>query len=107
MPAAHTDGDTIVFFRRSDVISTGRCSTRPRIRGSIPIGAAASRALSTRLNRVIEIAVAGENQEGGTVIVPGRGRLGDQTDVANYRDMVTIVRDRMRDLIGKAARSTR
>ena len=53
------------------------------------------------LNRVIETAVAGESQEGGTVIVPGRGRLSDQTDAANYRDMVTIVRDRVRDLVQK------
>ena len=43
----------------------------------------------------------GENQEGGTVIVPGRGRLSDQTDVANYRDMVTIIRDRVRAMVEK------
>jgi hypothetical protein len=43
----------------------------------------------------MDIAIPGENQEGGTVIVPGRGRLSDETDVANYRDMVTIVRDRV------------
>jgi hypothetical protein len=48
---------------------------------------------------VLHLTVAGENQEGGTVVVPGRGRLGDETDVANYRDMVTIVRDRVRAMI--------
>ena len=50
---------------------------------------------------MIEIAVAGESQQDGTVIVPGRGRLSDQTEVANYRDMATIVRDRVRDSIQK------
>jgi hypothetical protein len=45
--------------------------------------------------------VPGENQEGGTVVIPGRGRLGDETDVANYRDMVTIIRDRVRAMVGK------
>ena len=49
----------------------------------------------------MDIAIPGENQEGGTVIVPGRGRLSDETDVANYRDMVTIVRDRVRDMVKK------
>ena len=53
------------------------------------------------LNRVLEIAVPGENQKGGTVIVPGRGRLSDETEVANYRDMVTIVRDRVRRLVAE------
>ena len=62
-----------------------------------------------------DIAIPGENQEGGTVVIPGHGRLGDETDVANYRDMVTIVRDRVQALIGEgktlqqvqAARPTR
>jgi glyoxylase-like metal-dependent hydrolase (beta-lactamase superfamily II) len=100
-PAAQTDGETIVFFRRSDVISTGAvfdASAYPRF--DVNQGGSVD-GLIRALNDVVEIAVAGENQEGGTVIVPGRGRLADQTDVANYRDMVTIVRDRIRDLIGK------
>jgi hypothetical protein len=50
---------------------------------------------------VLDIAVPGENQEGGTVVVPGRGRLSDETDLANYRDMVTIIRDRVRTMVAK------
>jgi cyclase len=101
VPAAHSDGDTIVFFRRSDVISTGAifdADGYPRFDaatgGSID-------GIVEALNRVLDIAIPGENQEGGTVIVPGHGRLADETDVANYRDMVTIVRDRVRDLVKK------
>jgi cyclase len=101
IPAAHTDGDTIVFFRRSDVISTGAIYDAtayprfdPREGGSID-------GIIEGLNRVLDIAVAGENQEGGTVVIPGRGRLSDETDVANYRDMVTIIRDRIRNMIEK------
>ena len=52
---------------------------------------------------MLDIAVPGENQEGGTVVIPGRGRLSDETDVANYRDMVTIVRDRVRAMVGEGA----
>ena len=101
VPAAYSDGDTIVFFRRSDVVSTGAifdAAAYPRF------DAAAGGSIDgiiEGLNRVLDIAIPGENQEGGTVIVPGRGRLADETDVANYRDMVTIVRDRVRAMVKK------
>jgi hypothetical protein len=40
-------------------------------------------------------------QEGGTFVIPGHGRLCDEADVVEYRDMVTIIRDRVQDLIKK------
>ena len=95
VPAAHSDGDTIVFFRRSDVIATGdiyNTSRYPRF-DSEKGGSVAG--VIEGLNRVLDIAIPGENQEGGTVVIPGHGRLSDETEVANYRDMVTIVRDRV------------
>jgi cyclase len=101
IPAAHTDGDTLVFFRRSDVISTGAvfdADAFPRF--DLARGGSIDGVIDA-LNRIIEIAIPGENQEGGTVIVPGHGRLSDETDVANYRDMVTIVRDRVRAMVTK------
>jgi glyoxylase-like metal-dependent hydrolase (beta-lactamase superfamily II) len=101
VPAGHTDGDTLVFFRRSDVISTGAVYDTTAYPRFDPERGGSIDGVLDALNRIIEIAVAGEGQEGGTVIVPGRGRLSDQTDVANYRDMVTIVRDRVRDLLAK------
>jgi cyclase len=48
------------------------------------------------LNRIIKLAVSTGNMEGGTMIVPGHGRLSDKMDVVEYRNMVTIVRDRIR-----------
>ncbi len=101
VPAGHTDGDTMVFFRRSDVISTGAIFDTTGYPRFDPDRGGSIAGVLDALNRVIEIAVPGENQEGGTVIVPGRGRLSDQTEVANYRDMATIVRDRVRDLVQK------
>ena len=95
VPNAHTDGDTIVFFRRSDVISTGdiyntdRYPTFDLARGGGIAG------IIEGLNVILDLAISGENQEGGTVVIPGHGRLSDETEVANYRDMVTIVRDRV------------
>jgi glyoxylase-like metal-dependent hydrolase (beta-lactamase superfamily II) len=101
VPVAHSDGDTIVFFRRSDVVSTGAifdAAGYPRFDASRGGGIDG---IIEGLNRVLDLTVPGENQEGGTVVIPGRGRLCDETDVANYRDMVTIVRDRVRALVSK------
>jgi glyoxylase-like metal-dependent hydrolase (beta-lactamase superfamily II) len=99
--SAHSDGDTIVFFRRSDVISTGAIFDAGGYPRFDPARGGSIGGVIEGLNRVLDIAVPGENQEGGTVIVPGRGRLSDETDVANYRDMVTIIRDRVRAMVAK------
>ena len=95
VPEANTDGDTIVFFRRSDVIATGDIYSTSRYpRFDAEQGGSVAGILEG-LNRILDIAIPGENQEGGTVVIPGHGRLSDETEVANYRDMVTIVRDRV------------
>ena len=99
--AAHSDGDTIVFFRRSDVVSTGAIFDANGYPRFDPTQGGSIAGVIEGLNRVLDITVPGENQEGGTVVVPGRGRLSDETDVANYRDMVTIVRDRVRAMVAK------
>jgi cyclase len=99
--AAHTDGDTIVFFRRSDVVSTGAIFDAGGYPRFDPAQGGSIAGVIEGLNRVLDITVPGENQEGGTVVIPGRGRLSDETDVANYRDMVTIVRDRVRSMVVK------
>jgi cyclase len=101
MPAAHTDGDSIVFFRRSDVVSTGDIFTPEHYpvidlqRGGTVQG------IIDALNRILEITVPAKYQEGGTYVIPGHGRLCEEADVVEYRDMVTIIRDRIADLIKK------
>ena len=99
IPAAHTDGDTMAFFRRSDVISTGDIFTTTGYPRFDPERGGSVTGILDGLNRILEIAIPGENQTGGTAIVPGHGRISDETEVANYRDMVTIVRDRVAALI--------
>src|SRR6185312_1934189 len=47
------------------------------------------------LNRIIDLAIPKDHEEGGTYIIPGHGRLCDEADVVEYRDMLTIVRDRV------------
>jgi cyclase len=99
--AAHTDGDTIVFFRRSDVISTGDVFTPDRYPMIDLARGGSIQGLLAGINYILELAVPDFNEEGGTMIVPGHGRLCDESDVSDYRDMVTIVHDRVRDMVQK------
>jgi cyclase len=100
--AAHTDGDTMVYFRGSDVLATGDVFTP----SSYPIidlerGGSIQGILDTLNSILYDIAIPEFRLEGGTLIVPGHGHLCDSADVAYYRDMATIVRDRIQDAIKK------
>ena len=100
-PAAHTDGDTMVYFRRNDVLVTGDVFTTtnyPVI--DLARGGSVNGEIEA-LNHILDLAFPDFRLEGGTLIVPGHGRLCDSADVAYYRDMVTIVRDRVQDSIRK------
>jgi glyoxylase-like metal-dependent hydrolase (beta-lactamase superfamily II) len=100
-PSAHTDGDSLVFFRRSDVIAAGDVySTVSYPRIDLGAGGTINGVLEG-LNRLLALAIAGEKTEGGTMIVPGHGRISDEADLVEYRDMVTIIRDRVQDLVEK------
>ena len=101
VPAAHTDGDTVVFFRRSDVISTGDVFTPDRYPAIDLSRGGSIEGVLAGINYILELAVPDFNEEGGTMIVPGHGRLCDESDVSDYRDMVTIVRDRVADMVKK------
>ena len=97
----HTDGDSLVFLRRSDVIATGDVFTPGRY-PSIDLARGGSvQGLVRALNEILAIAVPEAFAEGGTKIIPGHGRVAEETDVAEFRDMVVIVRDRVQDLVAK------
>jgi hypothetical protein len=97
-PAAITDADTIVYFRFSDVISAGDLFTPDRY-PMIDVGKGGTvQGLLDGLNKIIELAFPEYRHQGGTMIVAGHGRLGDTADVAIYRNMVEIIRDRVRDM---------
>ena len=100
-PNAHTDGDIVVFFRASDVVSTGdvfRTDSYPVI--DVAAGGTLQGEIDA-LNAVIDIAIPERNQMGGTRVVPGHGHLCNESDVVEYRDMLTILRDRVRDMLKK------
>jgi glyoxylase-like metal-dependent hydrolase (beta-lactamase superfamily II) len=101
-PAAHSDGDSFVFFRRTDVVMAGDVIDTTRFPIIDVARGGSVQGEIDALNRLVELAIPSFPlvwREGGTYVVPGHGRVYEQTDVVEYRDMVTIVRDRVRALI--------
>jgi len=101
IPDAITDGDSIVYFRRSDVIAAGDIyltTTYPVI--DLKAGGTLNGVING-LNKLLDICIPKEKQEGGTTVIPGHGRISDEADVLEYRDMLTIIRDRIQDAIMK------
>jgi cyclase len=101
-PAAHTDGDAIVFFRRSDVVVAGDVfDTRAFPVIDIAKGGSIQGEIAA-LQKLVDTAIPSVpivSREEGTLVIPGHGRICDQLDVVDYRDMVTIISDRIRDLM--------
>jgi cyclase len=100
-PAAHSDGDSLVWFRHADLILAGDVFTTtayPVI--DVAHGGTINGEIEA-LNAILDLAFPFSRMEGGTMIIPGHGRLSDFADVAYYRDMVTIVRDRIQEMLGK------
>jgi glyoxylase-like metal-dependent hydrolase (beta-lactamase superfamily II) len=97
----HTDGDSIVYFRKSDVIAAGdlfTSDTYPVIDAKL---GGSLQGVIEGLNMILDIAVPAHHEEGGTMVIPGHGRLCDEADVVEYRDMVVIVKDRVQAMIKK------
>jgi cyclase len=100
-PAAITDGDSLVYFRRSDVVSTGdifMTTGYPKI--DLQNGGGIQGVLDG-LNHILDLTIPAHHEEGGTMVIPGHGRICDEADVMEYRDMVTIIRDRIRAMVKK------
>jgi cyclase len=100
-PMAHTDGDSIVFFRKSDVIVAGDTFVTTSYPFIDRANGGSVQGELNALNRLLDLAVPAHQQEGGTFIIPGHGRVCDEADVLEYRDMVTIVRDRIQDMVNR------
>ena len=98
-PNAHTDGDIFVHFRRSDVVSTGDLFTTTMYPVIDVANGGSIEGYIKSLNAILALTVPSNVNEGGTMVIPGHGRLTDEQDVIEYRDMVTIVRDRIREYV--------
>jgi len=100
-PNAHTDGDSFAVFRRSDVVASGDIyitTSYPFI--DIENGGSIQGEIEA-LNNLLDIMIPKHEEEGGTYVIPGHGRICDEYDVLEYRDMITIVRDRVQAAIKK------
>lgn len=99
IPHGHSDGDSIVFFHKSDVVTAGDIF----VTTSYPVveldQGGSINGLIAGLNRIIEITTPITMQEGGTMVIPGHGRVCDQADVKFYQEAITIIRDRFHDAI--------
>ena len=98
---ARLTATAMVYFRRSDVVSAGdifMTTTYPII--DVNNGGSINGVING-LNHLLDLTIPKEKQEGGTMVIPGHGRISDEADVVEYRDMVTIIRDRIRDAIKK------
>ncbi len=101
-PAANTDGDSMVLFRASDVVSTGDIFSTTNYPVIDLQKGGRLQGVIEGLNRLVyQITVTGNHQEGGTMIIPSHGRLCDQGELSFYQEMVTVIRDRIQAMIKK------
>ena len=100
--ASSDDTGTMVMFRRSDVIAAGDLfgtDAYPVI--DLANGGSIDGTIAG-LNRMLDLTVPSKMlEEGGTYVIPGHGRISDEHDVAMYRDMLVIIRDRIKNMVEK------
>ena len=101
MPAAHSGGDLMVYFRQADVIAAGDVYVTTGYPVIDVERGGSMQGLIDAANRIIDLTIPRFNQQGGTLVVPGHGRLSNEADVVEYRDMITIIRDRVQAMIGR------
>ena len=98
-PAAHTDGDVVVYFRRSDVVAVGDVfSTTGWPVIDLEAGGSYAGTVAA-LNAIVDLIIPVYGQDGGTLVIPGHGRLSGLGDVLDYREMVIVIGDRLRSMI--------
>jgi cyclase len=101
---AHSDGDSIVFFRRADVIATGDILDLRHFPVIDPAKGGSIQGELASLNRLLDVtlpAVPLVLKPGRTLLVPGHGRISDYGELVEYRDMITVIRDIVQDMIGR------
>jgi glyoxylase-like metal-dependent hydrolase (beta-lactamase superfamily II) len=101
-PAAHSSADSFVLFRSSDVIVTGDVMDTTRFPVIDLANGGTIQGEIDALNKLIELTIAPTPfiyKDVGTYVVPGHGRLSEQMEVVDYRDMVVLIRDNVADLI--------
>jgi len=99
VPSAHTDGDSIIFFRQSDVISSGDVFVTTSYPFIDTASGGSYSGFVAALEKLVDIIIPVYGQDGGTLVIPGHGRVSNLGDVLNYREMVIVVGDRIKSMI--------
>ena len=102
--AAHSDGDSVVFFRRADVVVTGDIIDLRRFPMIDTARGGSIQGEIDALNALLELAIPAMPliyKPGRTLVVPGHGRVSDHAEIVEYRDMVTVIRDRIQSMLNK------
>ncbi len=97
VPSAHTDGDSFIHFRGTDVLHLGdvfRTNNFPYIDAS-----SGGKLDGTLEALAMAIGMAGPD----TLIIPGHGAVSKREDVVEFRDMILVVMDRVSKLIDDGA----
>jgi cyclase len=100
-PAAHSNADSFVLFRSSDVVVTGDVMDTTRFPVIDLANGGSIQGEIDALNRLIDLTIAPTPfiyKDVGTYVIPGHGRVCEQAEVVDYRDMVVLVRDVVADL---------
>lgn len=100
-PSAHTNGDSVVYFRGSDVIAAGDLYSTISYPVIDTAHGGSIDGVIAGLNKILDLSIAEFRTEGGTLVIPGHGRISDAADVAYYRDMVVILRDRIKSMVDR------
>ncbi len=99
MPNAHTEGDSVVYFRGSNVLVSGDIYTTSSLPMVDSSRGGSYQGLIAALDRMLDITIPDDLMEGGTYVIPGHGYISDEADLVEYRDMTYIIRDRLHQLI--------
>ena len=103
MPKAHTDGDSVVWLRGTDVMALGDLMDSKHFPVIDVAHGGTINGIIDGLNHVLDLSITEFRTEGGTMMVPGHGRITDSAEVSYYRDMLTIIRDRVQAFVKKGA----
>ena len=104
MPAAHSDGDSVVFFRRADVIVSGDILDTTRFPVIDVAKGGSIQGEIDALNWLVDMTIPPfplRWREDRTYVIPGHGFVSDYGDLVDYRNVVTIMRDRIQDMVAK------
>jgi glyoxylase-like metal-dependent hydrolase (beta-lactamase superfamily II) len=103
-PAAHSDADSFVLFRGSDVVVTGDVMDMTRFPVIDLAHGGTIQGEIDALNKLIDLTIAPTPyiyKDVGTYVIPGHGRLAEQMEVVDYRDMVVTIHDNIAALIAQ------